>query len=160
MQYPRRLVARCILYGGIATLVVGCGGNTPSAQPQLRRSPSKNAAQNLQPQPISGSVPCKPHGTSLTMAVRPTLKFTKDCLAAPASQTFTIHLVNNDKVFTGSAQHNVAIYTNPTAIHNVFIGKGIPPGEKVTYHVKALPRGIYYFKCTVHPVMNGSFVSY
>ncbi|MDP9235207.1 MAG: hypothetical protein M3P01_11760 [Actinomycetota bacterium] len=94
------------------------------------------------------------------MGVQPTLKFTKDCLAASANQPFTIRLVNNDKVFTGSAQHNIAIYTNPTAVHNVFIGKGIPPTEKVTYHVKALPRGIYFFKCTVHPVMNGSFVSY
>jgi plastocyanin len=93
------------------------------------------------------------------MGVQPTLKFTKDCLAAPANQPFTIHLVNNDKVFAGSAQHNIAIYTNPTASHNVFIGKGIPPNEKVTYHVKGLPRGIYYFKCTVHPVMNGTFVS-
>jgi acyl-CoA thioesterase len=53
----------------------------------------------------------------------------------------------------------VAIYTNPTAAHNVFIGKGIPR-RKSAYHVKALPRGIYYFKCSVHPVMNGTFVSY
>ncbi|MDP9226432.1 MAG: hypothetical protein M3P18_21855, partial [Actinomycetota bacterium] len=133
---------------------------------QSQPSPKESKKTSFQPQPISGPVACKPHGTSLAITVKPPLKFSEKCLSAPANRPFTISLANHDNAKTEAfnaattAAHNIAIYTNSSAQHNVFNGKVVQPKENATYHVKALPRGIYYFKCIVHPVMNGSFVSY
>jgi hypothetical protein len=74
---------------------------------------------------------CEPHGNELTIAVLPSRShvFTKDCLAAPAGQPFTIYFNNQDTSFHGN--HNIRI--EPPA--DDFIGDMAFHGTDITYEV-------------------------
>jgi plastocyanin len=96
---------------------------------------------------------CSPNGTSLTISAFDG-KFDKNCLAAPASQAFTIDFKNLDR----GIPHNVAIYEDETAQKTFFKGELVDgPGEK-TYSVPALPEGKFFFRCDPHPDMHGTFI--
>jgi plastocyanin len=89
------------------------------------------------------------------------LAFSADCLAAPAGKPFTVVLATKDPVSTGGASppnHNVGIYTEPSFENEVFAGAVVPPQKTATYHVPPLGRGIYSFRCDIHPFMKGTFV--
>jgi plastocyanin len=95
---------------------------------------------------------CAPSGTKFRVSAH-NFEFDTTCLAAPANTPFTITLDNQDAGQT----HNVAIYTNSSATTTLFQGDlifGIGTG---LYRVKALPAGRYFFRCDVHPQMNGTF---
>jgi plastocyanin len=51
--------------------------------------------------------------------------------------------------------HNVAIYADESATQKVFVGEVITDAA-TTYQVPALDAGHYFFRCDVHPDMNGS----
>jgi plastocyanin len=96
---------------------------------------------------------CSPSGTNVTITASNT-SFDKNCLAAPASQSFTITYDNKD-----SAAHNLAILESHTAA-DVLFRADIFQGPKVqTFNVGALRPGVYAFHCEVHPArMSGTFV--
>lgn len=96
---------------------------------------------------------CSPSGPSLTITASGT-KFDKDCLAAPASQAFTITYDNKDGL-----PHNLAILESHTAT-DVLFRADIFQGPKVqTFNVAALRPGTYAFHCEVHPnFMSGTFI--
>ena len=96
---------------------------------------------------------CSPAGISLSITVSET-KFDKDCLAAPASQPFTISYDNKD----GTA-HNIAVLESHTAT-DVLYRADIFRGPKTeTFRVPALRPGTYAFHCEVHPSqMSGTFI--
>jgi plastocyanin len=97
---------------------------------------------------------CTPDGTALQLKAFDQ-KFDKNCLAAPATQDFTIEFSNLDR----GIPHNVAIYEDETAKKNFFKG-GLTDGPgKQTYSVKGLPAGTWFFRCDPHPEMHGTFVS-
>jgi plastocyanin len=52
--------------------------------------------------------------------------------------------------------HNVAIYTDDSAQESLFVGDLITGPASITYDVPALDPGSYYFRCDVHPVMDGT----
>ncbi len=56
----------------------------------------------------------------------------------------------------GGVQHNVAIYRDESAEESLFVGDLIAGADTVTYDVPALDPGAYYFRCDVHPQMDGS----
>jgi plastocyanin len=79
--------------------------------------------------------------------------FDKDCLAAPARTGFTIEFDNQD-----AESHNLDILDQPGGT-SLFAGKIIKGLKTVTYTVKPLPAGSYYFRCDVHPLrMNGTLL--
>ncbi len=96
---------------------------------------------------------CSPAGATLQITAK-NLQFDKDCLAAPANQAFTIQFRNDD----GGQPHNVAIYTDKSAGKHLLHGEIITGGKETTYKGTALEAGTYYFRCDVHPNMNGTFV--
>jgi plastocyanin len=102
-------------------------------------------------QPVAGT--CSPNGTALSITALDG-KFDKDCLAAPASQAFTIDFNNLDR----GIPHNVAIYEDDTAGKMLFKGELIDGPGKTTYSVPALPDGTFFFRCDPHPEMNGAFL--
>jgi plastocyanin len=53
-------------------------------------------------------------------------------------------------------QHNVAVYRDDTVEESMFVGDLIQGKATVTYDVPALEPGTYYFRCDVHPVMDGT----
>lgn len=54
--------------------------------------------------------------------------------------------------------HNVSIYKTSQATDAIFEGANIQAGEKTTYVFTAPGAGDYYFRCDVHPNMNGAVV--
>jgi plastocyanin len=97
---------------------------------------------------------CKPHGTELEIAVLASAshQFTKDCLAAPAGQPFTIYFNNQDTSAHGN--HNIRIELPD----DDFVGEIAFHGTDITYEVGPLQGGTYQFRCSHHPEMNGMFI--
>jgi plastocyanin len=79
-------------------------------------------------------------------------RFVPSSLTSPAGTPFALAFENAD----AGVQHNVAIYRDASAKRSLFVGDLVQGPTSVTYDVPALPPGGYYFRCDVHPQMNGS----
>ena len=92
----------------------------------------------------------------LTLAIAATLALAAcsssdaSVIQATAGEDFTLTLVNDD-----SAPHNWALYTEEGG-DTIVTGDVAEPGETVTVDVSGLDEGTYFFKCDIHPEMNGS----
>lgn len=75
-------------------------------------------------------------------------------ITVPAGTQVTVEFENED-----SAPHNVAFYTTPSLITTIYKGKIITGPDKITYifTAPAVP-GTYFFRCDLHPSMQGQFV--
>ncbi|MGH2445011.1 MAG: cupredoxin domain-containing protein [Candidatus Limnocylindria bacterium] len=80
------------------------------------------------------------------------LEFDANTIEAPAGETWTITLVNND-----TAPHNISIFSEEGG-DEIVIGDTVNGGETVEVEVPALDAGEYYFQCDIHPDMNGTVV--
>ena len=80
------------------------------------------------------------------------LEFDVTTIEAAAGEDFTITLVNPD-----SAPHNISIYTEEGG-EALAIGPTAEAGQTVETEVGALEAGTYFFKCDIHPDMNGTLV--
>lgn len=54
--------------------------------------------------------------------------------------------------------HNLAIYNDGSAGEEIFVGERVSGGQDITYTLPATPAGEYYFRCDVHPSMEGTVV--
>jgi plastocyanin/uncharacterized membrane protein len=100
-----------------------------------------------------GGVPECPAGTdTITVCAFDDQAFVPDHLQLPASEPVELAFDNRD----GGVQHNVAIYRDESAEESLFVGDLIAGADTVTYDVPALDPGAYYFRCDVHPQMDGS----
>ncbi len=79
-------------------------------------------------------------------------RFSSDRLTVAAGEPFGLVFDNEDE----GVPHNVAIYTDDSAVQSLFVGDVIDGPETVTYDVPALDPGEYFFRCDVHPQMNGT----
>ncbi len=100
---------------------------------------------------------CHSEATTVNVLAK-SIKFDKTCVAAPADKPFEIAFDNQDP----GIEHNFTIWKSKAdaergGIEPLFAGTSIKGINKTTYKVDALPAGQYYFNCTVHPVMNGTF---
>ncbi len=137
-----------------------CGGGTEKSTttaPSAARPLPTTASS-----PPESAPPCVPSGTTLQISANVTppggqfggQSYDKDCLAAPPNTAFKIDFDNKD-----SERHNVSIYTNIGASTALFKGEIFTGPRSITYRVKALPTGTYYFRCDVHSQhMNGTFL--
>jgi plastocyanin len=82
-------------------------------------------------------------------------KFNKDTLVAPAGAAVVIAFDNQDS----SVNHNVAVYTNKSARENLYRGDTFEGKETREYRFQSPPAGVYYFRCDVHPDMDGVFIT-
>jgi plastocyanin len=78
--------------------------------------------------------------------------FSTDELTAPAGEPFELAFANRDE----GVPHNVAIYTDDSASESLFVGDTITGPDDITYDVPALDAGSYYYRCDIHPVMDGT----
>lgn len=78
------------------------------------------------------------------------LEFDTDELNLPADEPVTLVLENQD-----AAPHNVAIYKDDSLDEDFFIGENAAPEQTLEYEIPALAAGAYYFRCDVHPAMEG-----
>lgn len=84
--------------------------------------------------------------TSVDMAFDP------GTVQAPAGESFTLALVNEDAM-----PHNVAIYTDSSRSEKLFEGEMVTDGT-IVYEVPALEDGEYFFDCSLHPDMTGTLI--
>ncbi len=97
-----------------------------------------------------GAAACKPARTASRITAMQS-KFDTGCLAVPAAKPFTIEMANHD----AGVPHNVAVYADESATRALFRGELVTGPATVTYHLGPLPAGRYFFRCDVHPQMNG-----
>jgi plastocyanin len=79
-------------------------------------------------------------------------RFLPDRIDAPEGEPFTLGFSNEDE----GVDHNVAIYSDESAEQSQFVGDLVAGPTTVTYGVPALEPGEYYFRCDVHPQMDGT----
>lgn len=83
------------------------------------------------------------------------LAFDASTIQAPAGEEFTITFTNAE-----SQPHNVAVYSEADGGGDEIVIGDIITGPDVTTQVvvPALEPGTYYFRCDVHPEMEGTIV--
>ena len=94
-----------------------------------------------------------PSGDAVTISAKD-LKFSATELTAPADEAFDLVFDNQE-----SAPHNVAIYSDSSASTKLFVGEIFSGPAQRTQTVPALAAGTYFFRCDVHPDMQGSVVA-
>ena len=100
--------------------------------------------------PGATAAPADPNAPAVTAK---DMKFAPADVVVPAGVAFTLTFNNQD-----SAPHNVAIYSDASASTNLFRGEIFSAGSK-TYDVPALAAGTYFFRCDVHPDMQGTITA-
>ncbi|NLA39202.1 MAG: hypothetical protein GX882_07460 [Methanomicrobiales archaeon] len=81
--------------------------------------------------------------------------FDTDTITVPAGANVTVNFENRD---TG-IPHNLAVYTDSSASQSIFEGEIITGPATITYNFTAPDEpGTYFFRCDVHPFMNGRFI--
>jgi plastocyanin len=99
-----------------------------------------------------GGVPeCPPGVDAVQVCAFDDQRFVPSRLTVPADEPFDLGFSNEDD----GVQHNVAIYQDESAEEAVFVGDLVAGPTTITYRVPPL-LGTYYFRCDVHPQMNGT----
>jgi len=143
-----------VLAASVAGIVfAACGGGASSAPPPTTPARTPSAISTT---PAASST-CAASSTTLEIAAlahptNPTaFAFEPECLAAPAGTRFTIAFDNRD-----NQSHNIHILDHPGGT-SLLQGTIIVGPKKITYTVKPLDPGTYYFRCDIHPLrMNGT----
>ena len=78
------------------------------------------------------------------------LSFGTRQLAMTAEQRVEVHLENLD-----DASHNFSVYRDPGFEDGVFNGEPTMAGSSRTYTFRSPAPGRYWFRCDLHPFMNG-----
>ena len=83
------------------------------------------------------------------------MAFDLDTITVPAGAEVTINLDNQDV----GIPHNVSFYTDSSAADAIFVGDIVAGPGRATYTFTAPGTpGTYFFRCDVHPFMNGAFI--
>jgi len=142
----------------MAVLVGGCGGDAGesdrvSADAVTGSGTTAMAGHGATDHLGNPVATCSPSGNAI-MVVATNTTFDKQCLAAPASQTFTITIDNRDAL-----PHNIAVLESHTATDVLFRAEIFTGPQPKTFNVSALRPGTYAFHCEVHTnQMSGAFI--
>jgi plastocyanin len=83
------------------------------------------------------------------------IEFNSSKVTVPAGSNITLNFDNQDL----NIPHNVAIYTDNFAKTTIFKGKVVTGPAKIAYNFSApTTPGTYFFRCDIHPQMNGQFI--
>ncbi|OGO30894.1 MAG: hypothetical protein A2Z29_01425 [Chloroflexi bacterium RBG_16_56_11] len=134
-----------------ASVLVTVAATTPTSTP----TPPPTTTS---PPPTTTTPPAPPPttGQSVTLdLVTRNFAFDKPSLTVPAGARVIINFDNQD----GGIPHNFALYTSSSASSSIFIGQIISGSNRIIYEFTApATPGNYFFRCDVHPSMNGTFI--
>jgi plastocyanin len=81
--------------------------------------------------------------------------FDVSTITVPAGSRVIVEFENEDGV-----PHNVAFYTSPSLSATIYQGEIVTGPRTITYTFTApVTPGNYYFRCDVHPEMDGQFIA-
>lgn len=100
----------------------------------------------------AGPGPGGPGGAGVTVRAQPALTFDTAEITLPADQPSTITFDNQE----AGVPHNIALYTDDSAAEALFQGEVITGPATTDYQIPPLPPSEAYFRCDVHPTMNGT----
>ncbi len=83
------------------------------------------------------------------------IAFNTSTITVPAGANVTVNFDNQD----ANVPHNLAVYDSANLKTTIFKGDIITGPKTITYTFDApTTPGTYYFRCDVHPGMNGQFI--
>jgi len=144
----------------VAMLGAACGGGGTPSEGRSTTPPATNQALPVagSPAPYTAAT-CEPSGSRLVLVAKAD-KFSLDCMATSAGVRTTITFVNKDV-----SPHNLAIYEDPEVGVLMPVGYDYPAlfrSDRITkqtvFRIPPLESGTYYFRCDIHPLMNGTFL--
>jgi plastocyanin len=107
----------------------------------------------IHPTTMTGTITASPAAGGVLLVAEQTA-FDKDEIRLPADEPSTLTLDNRDV-----AEHNVSIYEDESASGDpLFTFEEFTGPRTETFDVEPLQEGEYYFRCDVHPVMEGTVV--
>jgi plastocyanin len=107
----------------------------------------------IHPTTMTGTITSAEGGGGLTVVAENTA-FDTDEVRLPADTPTTLTLDNRD-----TAPHNLSIYQDDTASGDpLFTFEPFPGPATQTFDVEPIPEGQYYFRCDVHPTMEGTVI--
>jgi len=81
--------------------------------------------------------------------------FDAGTITVPVGAEVTVHFENRDN----GIPHNISVYTDSSAADAIFVGDIVAGPGRATYTFTAPGTpGTYFFRCDVHPFMNGAFI--
>jgi plastocyanin len=108
----------------------------------------------IHPNTMTGTLTVAPGIGGPPVVVAEGIQFDTGTIELPADTESQIVFENRD----AGIDHNIAIYPDDTATEALFRGEIFPGPAERTYEVPAISAGEYFFKCDVHPQMNGTVV--
>ena len=99
------------------------------------------------------TAPAAPADPNAPVVIAKDMQFATKDVQVPAGKAFSLTFTNND-----GAPHIVSIYTDSSASTNPFRGEIFASATKVE-QVPALAAGTYFFRCDVHPDMQGTITA-
>jgi len=167
LMRPDAVLLMALLIVSAGMLVAGC--TTPGGD-GTQPTPTETVTTPMETEtPAKTETPAATETTSVTTAattaagggiatveiVADNTAFDTSTITVPAGAQVTIIFDNRD----AGILHNVAVYTDSSAAEEIFVGEIIagPAGTTYTFTAPSDP-GTYYFRCDVHPFMNGDFV--
>ncbi|MDT8357417.1 MAG: cupredoxin domain-containing protein [Methanomicrobiaceae archaeon] len=137
------------LSAAILVIVAGCAAPGPTTPTPTPTPPMTTASPTLTTAP-----PTIPLGPVTIDLVAQNIAFDTDEISVPACAEVTMNFDNLDP----GIPHNFALYTNSQATETLFKGEIITGAESIQYTFTApCTPGDYYFRCDVHPSMDGTF---
>lgn len=143
---PNAVLLVALLVVSAGSLAAGC------TQPGGDVTPTATETENVTTAPTAET---DGPGVTFTIAAD-NLAFNTSTITAPAGTNVTITFENRDD----GIPHNIAVYTNASAVEEIFVGETITGPAQATYTFTAPDEpGTYFFRCDVHPQqMTGDFI--
>ena len=82
------------------------------------------------------------------------MKFATHDVEVPAGKAFSLDFNNKD-----GAPHNVAIYTDASAVDEPVPRRDLLERDQGRRRSRRSPPGTYFFRCDVHPDMQGTITA-
>lgn len=129
--------------------------HTPLEPPVVAKVAVTVTAAPATPTPSPSPTPT-PSGASVTINIAASgFMFDRTTITVPAGAAVTVNFTNKD----AGVPHNVAFYNNGATGVTFYKGEIITgPASTVYTFTAPTGKGTYFFRCDVHPTMNGQFI--
>jgi plastocyanin len=156
----RSILRNSILVTLLILLLIGAGCTSTTTTSSMTTMTTSAPVSGTTLQASTSSTTSTPQASSAGQTVQLALTarniaFDQKSFTVPAGSHVQLTLDNQDS----GIPHNFAVYTSSAASTVIFKGDVITGPSKMTYTFDApTSPGTYYFRCDVHPGMNGQFI--